>query len=100
MIITALLLAAAFMLPPGWSPLRDDAKGKAVTITLRELLRYTVSLSDNTACDTTIRLLGGPLPVSKRMVELGVPSIRIDRTENDPVLRAGMSANVSIDTRS
>ena len=26
--------------------------------------------------------------------------IRIDRTENDPVLRAGMSANVSIDTRS
>ena len=66
---------------PGWSPLRDDAKGKAVTITLRELLRYTVSLSDNTACDTTIRLLGGPLPVSKSMVELGVPSIRIDRTE-------------------
>lgn len=26
--------------------------------------------------------------------------IRIDRAENDPVLRAGMSANVSIDTRS
>lgn len=66
---------------PGWSPLRDDAKGKPVTLTVRELLRYTVSISDNTACDNTIRLLGGPAAVAKRMAELGVPGIRIDRTE-------------------
>ncbi len=66
---------------PGWSPLRDDAKGKPVTLTLRELLRYTVSISDNTACDNTIALLGGPQSVSQRMKELGVPGVRIDRTE-------------------
>ena len=66
---------------PGWSPLRDGAKGKPVTLTLRELLRYTVSISDNTACDNTIQLLGGPAAVSKRMAELGVPGIRIDRPE-------------------
>ncbi len=66
---------------PGWSPLRDGAKGKPVTLTLSELLRYTVSISDNTASDHTIRLLGGPAAVSKRMAELGVPGIRIDRPE-------------------
>jgi beta-lactamase class A len=66
---------------PGWSPLRDGAKGKPVTLTVRELLRYTVSISDNTACDNTLQLLGGPAAVSKRMAELGVPGIRIDRPE-------------------
>jgi len=66
---------------PGWSPLRDGAKGKPVTLTVRELLRYTVSISDNTACDNTLRLLGGPAVVTKRMAELGVPGIRIDRPE-------------------
>jgi beta-lactamase class A len=66
---------------PGWSPLRDGAKGKPVTVTVRELLRYTVSISDNTACDNTLRLLGGPAVVSKRMAELGVGGIRIDRPE-------------------
>jgi beta-lactamase class A len=66
---------------PGWSPIRDDAKGKPVTITMRELLRHTVSISDNTASDNLVRILGGPAVVSKRMAELGVPGIRIDRTE-------------------
>jgi beta-lactamase class A len=66
---------------PGWSPLRDEAKGKPITLTVRELLRYTVSISDNTACDHTIRLLGGPAAISKRMAELGVGGIRIDRPE-------------------
>ncbi|MDP9192575.1 MAG: class A beta-lactamase [Acidobacteriota bacterium] len=66
---------------PGWSPLRDEAKGKPITISLRELLRYTVSISDNTACDNTIRLLGGPAAVAARMKALGAGGIRIDRTE-------------------
>lgn len=66
---------------PGWSPLREGAKGKPITLTVSELLRYTVSISDNTACDNLIALLGGPAAVSKRMAELGVPGIRIDRTE-------------------
>jgi len=66
---------------PGWSPIRDGAKVKPVTLTVRELLRYTVSISDNTASDNTIRLLGGPAAVSKTMKELGVAGIRIDRPE-------------------
>jgi beta-lactamase class A len=66
---------------PGFSPLRDNAKGKPITITVSELLRYTVSISDNTASDNLLRLLGGPAVVSKRMQELGVGGIRIDRPE-------------------
>ena len=38
---------------PGWSPLRDEAKKQADHDHVRELLRYTVSISDNTACDNT-----------------------------------------------
>jgi beta-lactamase class A len=66
---------------PGWSPLRDSAKDKPITITLRELLRNTVSISDNTASDATLRLLGGPEAVAKTMRDLGVGGIRIDRPE-------------------
>src|SRR5690348_5669727 len=59
---------------PGHSPLRDEAKGKPITKTNRELLRYMASLSDNSACDHYIRLLGAR--------ELSVhPGVRIDRTE-------------------
>lgn len=66
---------------PGWSPSRDEANGKPVTLTLRELLRYTVSISDNTASDATVRLLGGPAAIQKVMNDLGLPNIRIDREE-------------------
>jgi beta-lactamase class A len=66
---------------PGWSPLREDAKGQPVTLTIRELLRHMVSISDNTASDTLLRLVGGPRAVSVRMAELGYGSIRIDRSE-------------------
>lgn len=66
---------------PGWSPLRDAANGKAVTHTVGELLVYMLRDSDNTACDVLVRLSGGPVSITRRMRELGVRAIRIDRTE-------------------
>ena len=66
---------------PGHSPLRDEAGGKPVTKTIRELLRYMVSLSDNTACDYFLRTLGTKA-VNARLAELGASAgIRVDRTE-------------------
>jgi beta-lactamase class A len=65
----------------GHSPLRDKADGKPITLTFRELLRHTVSMSDNTASDFLLGLVGGPAVVTKRMKELGAPRIRIDRSE-------------------
>jgi len=66
---------------PGFSPLREQANGKPIVITLRELLRHTVSISDNTASDVVLRLVGGPAAVTKRMKELGAPGVRVDRSE-------------------
>ncbi len=66
---------------PGHSPLRDDAHGQPIVLTLRELLRHTVSMSDNTASDALLRLIGGPQAVNQRLAELGVGGIRVDRSE-------------------
>lgn len=65
---------------PGHSPVRDEAHGRPVTMTVRELLRLMVSLSDNTACDYFLRTLGTDA-VNTRLAELGVSNIRVDRTE-------------------
>jgi beta-lactamase class A len=65
----------------GWSPLRDEAQGKAVTRTVGELLELMVKMSDNTASDTLLKLVGGPLPVTTRMAELNAAGVRIDRSE-------------------
>ena len=66
---------------PGWSPLRDDAGQRPITLTVRELLRHMVSISDNTASDALMKLVGGPFSVTTRMAELGFGGIRIDRSE-------------------
>jgi beta-lactamase class A len=65
---------------PGWSPLRDEAANRPITLTIRELLRHMVSISDNTASDALLRLVGAPA-VTTRMAELGFSGIRIDRSE-------------------
>jgi beta-lactamase class A len=68
---------------PGWSPIRDGAKGKAVTLTLKELLRSMVSLSDNSASDALLRLIGGPRVVDARLAELGFGGIDVSRQERE-----------------
>ncbi len=67
---------------PGWSPLRDRAKGKPFTMTVENLLRFMVEVSDNTASDALLRMVG-PAAVTKRMADLGVTGIRIDRLEKE-----------------
>lgn len=66
---------------PGWSPLRDRANGKAITLTVRELIEWTARESDNTAADNLMTLIGGPQQVTIRVRELGAGGIRVDRTE-------------------
>jgi beta-lactamase class A len=66
---------------PGWSPLRDGANGETLTLSVAELLSHMVSVSDNTASDALLRLIGGPQSVSLRLAELGLGGIRVDRSE-------------------
>ena len=68
---------------PGWSPIRDRAKGKPVTMTVGALIESMASVSDNTASDALLRLAGGPAAVSRRMTQLGFGTIRIDRSETE-----------------
>lgn len=65
----------------GHSPLRDEAHGRPIVLTLRELLRHMVSMSDNTASDALLQLAGGPHAVNARLAELGIGNIRVDRSE-------------------
>jgi beta-lactamase class A len=51
------------ILPHTYSPLQDKYPEANVDIPLRELLRLAVSLSDNTAADIVMHLIGGPAVV-------------------------------------
>jgi len=66
---------------PGFSPIRDNAHGQPVTLTLRELVRYALSVSDNTAADYLMNLIGGPAVVTKHLRDLGVQGISVNRSE-------------------
>jgi beta-lactamase class A len=64
-----------------WSPMRDHYNGGTVDITLREILSYTVSCSDNIGCDILFRLAGGPGEVNDYIHQLGIKEIAIKATE-------------------
>lgn len=71
------------LLPNTWSPLRDVYPSGG-DIPLSELLRYTVSQSDNNGCDILFRLLGGTTPVENYIRKnLGVKDMRIAATEEE-----------------
>ncbi|WP_255496352.1 class A beta-lactamase, subclass A2 [Mucilaginibacter sp. FT3.2] len=64
-----------------YSPLRDKHPGGNFDITIRELLSYMVSLSDNVACDVLIKNLGGIDRVNSYIHSIGVQNITFKATE-------------------
>lgn len=52
------------LLPDFWSPLRDENPNGGM-FTIAKLIQYSVSQSDNVACDVLIRLLGEPKAVEE-----------------------------------
>lgn len=71
----------ADLLPNTWSPLRDSFPLGNVDLTLDELLSYTVSQSDNNACDILFRWLGGPVKAQEYIRSLGIIDMTIATTE-------------------
>ena len=69
--------------PDTWSPLREKYPGGDVSLSLGEVLRYTVSLSDNNGCDVLFRLIGGPDVVNDYVHGLGIADIAIVATEEE-----------------
>lgn len=64
------------LLPGLWSPIRE-AFPEGTTMSIAEILKYTVSQSDNVGCDVLLRLLGGPEAVEKFVKRNGVKDISI-----------------------
>ena len=63
------------------SPMRDKNPKGNYSLSLAELLRYSVSESDNNACDILFRVYGGVKKVERYIKSLGIDDISIKATE-------------------
>jgi beta-lactamase class A len=66
---------------PGWSPILKEINGNSGQFTVQHLLESAVGLSDNTAADALVRLLGGPGKVTAILQQMNILNIRVDRLE-------------------
>jgi beta-lactamase class A len=67
--------------PPVYSPLQTKYPAGGVDVPLRELLQASVSLSDNTASDVLLRVVGGAPVVQAYMVSLGATGFHLEDSE-------------------
>jgi beta-lactamase class A len=78
------------ILPHAYSPLQDKYPGAEVEIPLRELLRLTVLLSDNTAADVVLRAIGGPGVVVDYLNSIGIGDFQLK--DNEAALHRDVAA--------
>jgi beta-lactamase class A len=78
------------ILPHVYSPLQDKYTNAGVDVPLRELLRLSVSLSDNLAADILLRLVGGPEAVNTYIATLQVSGFHLQ--DSEAVLHREVSA--------
>ena len=64
-----------------WSPISEKYSKGNVTLTVREILSYTISQSDNIDCDVLFKLVGGTLVVQNYMNSIGIKDVSIKYTE-------------------
>jgi beta-lactamase class A len=69
-------------LHPGSGTLTELFDDPGVVLSVRNLLELTLLISDNSATDIVLRLAGGGAAVTRRMQELGVQGVRVDRPTN------------------
>jgi len=67
--------------PGSYSPLQDAHPNADIDVPLRELVRLSVSLSDNIATDILLRLIGGPPAVQKSLDALGAEDVHVRDSE-------------------
>ncbi len=65
------------------SPIADQYPEGNVSLTVKQLIFYSVAKSDNNGCDILFRLVGGPLEVQRYIRELGLQEIAIANTERE-----------------
>jgi beta-lactamase class A len=65
-----------------WSPIREEFPNGNMNLTLDQLLRYTVSHSDNNGCDILLKLIGGTETVQKFINKNGTKDFTIKMNED------------------
>ena len=70
------------LLPDTWSPIREKFPN-GTTMTISDIVKYTVAQSDNNGCDILLRLLGGTAVVEKFLLQNQINDIAIKVNEED-----------------
>ena len=65
-----------------WSPIREEFPNGNMDLTVDQLLRYTISHSDNNGCDILLELIGGPETVQKFINKNGIKDFTIKMNED------------------
>lgn len=78
-----LFIKKSDLLPNTYSPLRDDYPQGEMYMSVADILRYTVSKSDNNGCDILFRFLVGPSVVDQYIRSLGMTDFSIAKTEEE-----------------
>lgn len=65
------------LLSETWSPIREEYPQGNMYLTLDQLLRYTVSHSDNNGCDILLNIIGGTETVQKFINQQGIKDFTI-----------------------
>jgi beta-lactamase class A/beta-lactamase class A VEB len=68
------------LLPGLWSPIRNKHP-EGATLTIAEIIEYTVGLSDNVGCDVLLKLLGKPQAVENYFSSLGFEDFAVKVNE-------------------
>jgi beta-lactamase class A len=71
------------LLADTWSPMRDEFPNGNMYITVDQLLKYTVSHSDNNGCDILLDLIGGTETVQKFINKNGIEDFIIRLNEQE-----------------
>lgn len=71
------------LLPNTHSPLRDDYPEGDIYFSVADIIKYTVSKSDNNGCDMLFRFIGGTDKADKYIRSLGVTDFAIAATEEE-----------------
>lgn len=80
---SVLIVKATQLHPDTYSPLREKYPDQDLAIPLKDLLQYSVSLSDNNACDILIEFVGGMKRIDDYICQLGIHDFSLSESEVD-----------------
>ncbi len=77
----SIFISSKDLLPDTWSPIRDKYPNGNIRMSLADIIRYTISQSDNNGCDILLKLVGGARIVNSYIHSLGIKNMNIEKTE-------------------